>query len=54
MDEAASLLRIQIDSLPTELDTLRRKIVQLGIEKQALLKEKMSQAVNVLKSFKSS
>jgi len=40
MDEAASLLRIQIDSLPTELDTLRRKIVQLGIERQALLKEK--------------
>ncbi len=40
MDEAASLLRIQIDSLPAELDTLRRKIVQLGIEKQALLKEK--------------
>ncbi|MBT6492695.1 MAG: AAA family ATPase, partial [Deltaproteobacteria bacterium] len=40
MDEAASLLRIQIDSLPAELDTLRRKIVQLGIERQALLKEK--------------
>ena len=40
MDEAASLLRIQIDSLPAELDTLRRKIVQLGIEKQALLKER--------------
>lgn len=40
MDEAASLLRIQMDSLPTELDTLRRKSVQLGIERQALLKEK--------------
>ncbi|MEE2959388.1 MAG: ATP-dependent chaperone ClpB [Myxococcota bacterium] len=39
IDEAASLLRLQIDSLPTELDQLGRKIVQLEIERQALLQE---------------
>ena len=36
MDEAASRLRIEIDSMPTELDELRRKIMQLEIERQAL------------------
>ncbi len=40
IDEAASNLRLQIDSMPVELDTLSRKITQLEIEKQALLKEK--------------
>lgn len=40
MDEAASHLRLQIDSLPTEIDQLQRKITQLEIERQALLKEK--------------
>ncbi len=40
IDEAASHLRLQIDSLPTEIDQLQRKITQLEIEKQALLKEK--------------
>lgn len=39
IDEAASNLRLQIDSLPIELDQLNRKIIQLQIEKQALLKE---------------
>jgi len=39
MDEAASRLRIENDSLPAELDTIRRKIMQLEIEKQALKKE---------------
>lgn len=39
VDEAASNLRLQIDSLPTDLDQLSRKIVQLQIERQALLKE---------------
>jgi ATP-dependent Clp protease ATP-binding subunit ClpB len=39
IDEAASNLRLQIDSLPTDLDVLSRKIVQLQIERQALLKE---------------
>ena len=39
VDEAASKLRIEIDSLPEELDTIERKIRQLEIEKQALLRE---------------
>jgi ATP-dependent Clp protease ATP-binding subunit ClpB len=40
MDEAASRLRIEIDSLPVEIDTVERRIVQLEIERQALQKEK--------------
>jgi len=40
MDEAASRLRIEIDSLPTEIDEIERKIMQLQIERQALSKEK--------------
>ncbi len=40
MDEAASRLRIEIDSLPTEIDVVERRIVQLEIERQALSKEK--------------
>lgn len=40
MDEAASRLRIEIDSMPSELDDIERKIRQLEIEKQGLLKEK--------------
>ncbi len=39
MDEAASRLRIEIDSLPIEIDEVERKIVQLEIEKTALQKE---------------
>jgi ATP-dependent Clp protease ATP-binding subunit ClpB len=40
VDEAASRLRIEIDSMPTEIDEVERRIVQLTIEKQALSKEK--------------
>lgn len=40
VDEAASKLRIEIDSLPTEIDEIERKITQLEIERQALKKEK--------------
>jgi len=40
VDEAASRLRIEIDSLPLEIDTLERRIIQLEIERQALKKEK--------------
>ncbi len=40
IDEAASRLRIDIDSMPAEIDTVQRKIVQLEIERQALKKEK--------------
>ena len=39
MDEAAARIRTEIDSMPAELDTISRKIMQLEIEKQALLKE---------------
>ena len=39
MDEAASKIRTEIDSMPTELDEISRKIMQLEIEKQALGKE---------------
>jgi ATP-dependent Clp protease ATP-binding subunit ClpB len=40
VDEAASRLRIEIDSLPSEIDELERKVVQLEIERAALAKEK--------------
>jgi len=39
MDEAASKLRIEIDSLPTEIDVVQRRILQLEIEQVALAKE---------------
>jgi ATP-dependent Clp protease ATP-binding subunit ClpB len=39
MDEAASVLRIEIDSKPTKLDQLERKIRQLEIEREALKKD---------------
>ncbi len=39
VDEAASKLRMEIDSMPVEIDSLMRKITQLEIEKQALTKE---------------
>jgi ATP-dependent Clp protease ATP-binding subunit ClpB len=39
VDEAASRLRIEIDSMPTEIDTVERRLVQLEIERQALKKE---------------
>ena len=39
VDEAASKLRIEIDSMPEELDSLERRIRQLEIERQALLRE---------------
>lgn len=40
MDEAASKLRIEIDSLPEELDELQRRIMQLEIEREAIRREK--------------
>ena len=39
VDEAASKLRIEIDSMPEELDSIERKIRQLEIEREALLRE---------------
>jgi ATP-dependent Clp protease ATP-binding subunit ClpB len=40
MDEAASKLRLEMDSLPEELDELNRKIMQLEIEREAIRREK--------------
>ena len=40
VDEAASRLRIEIDSMPQEIDEVERRIMQLEIERQALQKEK--------------
>ncbi|MBN1213889.1 MAG: ATP-dependent chaperone ClpB [Candidatus Lokiarchaeota archaeon] len=39
IDEAASRLRIEIDSLPTEIDEIERKIIQFEIQREALKKE---------------
>ncbi|MFK7900718.1 MAG: ATP-dependent chaperone ClpB [Cyclobacteriaceae bacterium] len=43
MDEAASKLRLEIDSLPEELDEVQRKIMQLEIEREAIKREKDKQ-----------
>ena len=40
VDEACATIKVQMESVPVELDTLTRKIMQLEIEKQALKKEK--------------
>jgi ATP-dependent Clp protease ATP-binding subunit ClpB len=40
MDEAASKLRMEIDSMPAELDEVRRRVMQLEIEREALRKER--------------
>jgi ATP-dependent Clp protease ATP-binding subunit ClpB len=39
MDEASSHLRIEIDSMPTEIDDIRRRVIQLEIEREGLRKE---------------
>ena len=44
IDEAASRLRIEIDSMPQEIDEVERRIMQLEIERQALSKEKDASA----------
>ncbi len=49
IDEAASALRLEIDSMPTELDAQKRKIMQLEIERQALKKEKSKDAHSQLR-----
>jgi ATP-dependent Clp protease ATP-binding subunit ClpB len=45
VDEAASRLKIEIDSMPVEIDTVRRRIVQLEIEQAAMAKETSEAAV---------
>ncbi len=51
IDEAASRLRIEIDSVPQEIDELQRKMVQLEIEQTALKKEKDKTSKERLKSI---
>ncbi len=46
MDEAASRLRMEVDSKPEKLDELDRRIIQLKIEREALKKEKADKATN--------
>ncbi len=52
IDEAASRLRIEIDSMPTEIDEVERKMKQLEIEVQALKKEKDKTSVSRMEKIK--
>ena len=49
IDEAASRLRIEIDSVPVEIDEVQRRMMQLEIEREALKKEKDKASVERLK-----
>ena len=51
MDEAASIIRTEIDSMPAELDAASRKIMQLEIEREALKKESDRQSRERLESL---
>ena len=51
IDEAASRLRIEIDSVPVEIDEIQRKVMQLEIERQALKKEKDKASLDRLKKL---
>jgi ATP-dependent Clp protease ATP-binding subunit ClpB len=48
IDESAARLRIEIDSVPEELDELERRIMQLEIEKQAMLRENDTAKVGLI------
>lgn len=48
MDEAASKLRLEMDSMPEELDELNRKIMQLEIEREAIRREKNKEKESTL------
>ncbi len=51
IDEAASRLRIEIDSVPMEIDEVQRKVMQLEIERQALKKEQDRASLERLKKL---
>jgi len=51
IDEAASRLRLEIDSLPADIDNVQRRIIQLEIERQALKKEKDKVSLERLKKI---
>lgn len=48
MDEAAARMRIQIDSMPEEIDEIRRKVMQLEIEREAIRREKNKEKEKIL------
>lgn len=52
VDEAAAMLRTEIDSMPSDMDLLNRKIIQLEIEERALAKEKDNISVSRLEALK--
>ncbi len=52
IDEAASRLRIEIDSLPTEIDQMQRRLQQMEIEAAALQREKDAASIDRLKDLK--
>jgi len=52
MDEAAAMIRTEIDSMPAELDEMSRKLLQLEIEKTSLSKEKDEQSKKRLETLK--
>ena len=52
MDEAASRLRIEIDSMPEDVDAAERKITQMQIEEQALMKETDAASVERLEHLR--
>lgn len=54
IDEAASLIRMEIDSKPQEMDRLERRLIQLKIEREALKKEKDDASKKRLKALQSS
>ena len=51
IDECSSRLRIEIDSMPTDIDDIQRKLTQAQIERQALLKEKDKASVERLQKL---
>ncbi|MFC1673960.1 AAA family ATPase, partial [Pseudomonadota bacterium] len=53
MDEAASRVRMEVDSKPEELDELDRKIIQLKIEREALKKENDEASIDRLETIES-
>ena len=53
IDEAASMVRIEIDSMPVELDIIERQLVQLEIEREALKKETGEKSLQRLEKIES-
>jgi ATP-dependent Clp protease ATP-binding subunit ClpB len=52
VDEAAAMIRTEIDSMPAEMDALHRKILQLEVEEKALSKEKDNVSIARLETLK--